>query len=301
MDEQGSRNASGVVGWRLVVDARLADIAAGFGLASPALGRAMAEAALSPGKRFRAMVLLIAGEATGGVTPALIDAACALELVHTASLVFDDLPCMDDAQARRGRPATHVVHGESRAILAGIALVTEAMRLLTTARGADAETRVRLVAALSGALGPAGLSAGQDLDLHAAKNASGVQREQDLKTGALFTAGFEMLGVIQRLDADDRATLAALSRTLGRAFQSYDDLLDVQAEAGALGKDTGRDVQAGGPARGVLAVRSLSQAQAHYDDLRTEVEALLGRCGFDSLSLSQHIAQVLPIRASRAA
>lgn len=301
MDEQGSRNASGVVGWRLVVDARLADIAAGFGLASPALGRAMAEAALSPGKRFRAMVLLIAGEATGGVTPALIDAACAVELVHTASLVFDDLPCMDDAQARRGRPATHVIHGESRAILAGIALVTEAMRLLTTARGADAETRVRLVAALSGALGPAGLSAGQDLDLHAAKNASGVQREQDLKTGALFTAGFEMLGVIQRLDAEDRATLAALSRTLGRAFQSYDDLLDVQAEAGALGKDTGRDVQAGGPARGVLAVRSLSQAQAHYDGLRTEVEALLGRCGFDSLSLSRHIAQVLPVRASRAA
>lgn len=301
MDEQGSRNASDVVGWRLVVDARLADIAAGFGLASPALGRAMAEAALSPGKRFRAMVLLIAGEATGGVTPALIDAACAVELVHTASLVFDDLPCMDDAQARRGRPATHVIHGESRAILAGIALVTEAMRLLTTARGADAETRVRLVAALSGALGPAGLSAGQDLDLHAAKNASGVQREQDLKTGALFTAGFEMLGVIQRLDAEDRATLAALSRTLGRAFQSYDDLLDVQAEAGALGKDTGRDVQAGGPARGVLAVRSLSQAQAHYDGLRTEVEALLGRCGFDSLSLSRHIAQVLPVRASRAA
>ena len=301
MDEQGSRNASGIVGWRLVVDARLADIAAGFGLASPALGRAMSEAALSPGKRFRAMVLLIAGEATGGVTPALIDAACAVELVHTASLVFDDLPCMDDAQARRGRPATHVIHGESRAILAGIALVTEAMRLLTTARGADAETRVRLVAALSGALGPAGLSAGQDLDLHAAKNASGVQREQDLKTGALFTAGFEMLGVIQRLGAEDRATLAALSRTLGRAFQSYDDLLDVQAEAGALGKDTGRDVQAGGPARGVLAVRSLPQAQAHYDGLRTEVEALLGRCGFDSLSLSRHIAQVLPVRASRAA
>lgn len=111
------------------------------------------------------MVLLIAGEATGGVTPALLDTACAVELVHTASLVFDDLPCMDNARMRRGRPATHLVHGECRAVLAGIALVTEAMRVLATAREADAEARARLVAILAAALGPRGLCAGQDLDL----------------------------------------------------------------------------------------------------------------------------------------
>lgn len=284
--------------WRRVVDARLAEIAADFGRSSPSLGRAMSEAVLAPGKRFRAMLLLIAGEATGGAGPALIDAACAVELVHAASLVFDDLPCMDDAQARRGRPTTHRLHGECRAILAGIALVTEGMRLLAGARAADAETRARLVAILAGAVGPAGLSAGQDLDLHAPKDPGGVEREQDLKTGALFLAGFEMLGAIQRLDRRDMATLVGLGRTLGRAFQSYDDLLDVRGEATALGKDTGRDHLGPGMARGMLAVRSLAGAEAHYGALRAELDTLLEGCGFDSLPLAAHIARVLPARAA---
>lgn len=301
MDDKVMRDVRIPIDWRSTVDGRLAEIAGGFGLASPALGRAMSDAVLAPGKRFRALVLLIAGEATGGVRPALIDAACAVEMVHAASLVFDDLPCMDDAQARRGRPTTHLVHGECRAILAGIALVTEAMRVLATARGTDAETRARLVAALAGALGPGGLCAGQDLDLHAPKDAAAIEREQDLKTGALFAAGFEMFGVIQHLGRRDMDTLGALGRTLGRAFQSYDDLLDVQAESATLGKDTGRDANGPGPARGVLAVRSLAQAQADYDALRVELDALLGNCGFDSLPLAAHIARVLPSHAIRAA
>lgn len=287
--------------WRNIVDLRLAEIASGFGVASPALGRAMSDAALAPGKRFRAILLLIAGEATGRISPTLIDAACAVELVHSASLVFDDLPCMDDAQARRGRAAAHRVHGECRAILAGIALVTEAMRLLATAREADDATRARLVAILAGAVGPAGLSAGQDLDLHAPKDAASIEREQDLKTGALFAAGFEMVALIQRLNEADQTSLAHLGRGLGRAFQSYDDLLDVEASADSLGKDMGRDAGGPGPARGMLAVQGLSSAKARYEAQRVEIEAILGNCGFDSLPLALHIAGVLPIRASRAA
>ena len=287
--------------WRFAVHVRVAEIAHGFGLVSPALGRAMSEAALAPGKRFRANLLLLAGEATGGVRPALIDAACAVELVHTASLVFDDLPCMDDAQARRGRPTIHLVHGECRAILAGIALVTEAMRTLATARGVDAETRARLVAVLAGAVGPVGLCAGQDFDVHAVKDAAAIEREQDLKTGALFAAGFEILGLIQRLNETEIGNLVLLGRCLGRAFQSYDDLLDVEASPVLLGKDTGRDVRGPGPTRGVLAVHSLPQARAYYDEQRAELEALLANCGFDSGSLARHIAHVLPVRASQAA
>ncbi|WP_167626650.1 polyprenyl synthetase family protein [Paracoccus luteus] len=287
--------------WRAVVDTRLAGIAAGFGAASPALGRAMTDAALAPGKRFRAMLLLIAGQATGDVGPGLVDAACAVELVHTASLVFDDLPCMDDAQARRGRPTTHRVHGESRAILAGIALVTEAMRLLSTARDTDAATRAGLVAMLARAIGPAGLSAGQDLDLHAPKDAAGIEREQDLKTGALFAAGFQMLGLIQRLNEADRTSLALLGRALGRAFQCYDDLLDAEASTDMLGKDTGRDTAGRGPARGVLAVQGLSSAKTRYEAQRIGIDAILSNCRFDSRPLALHIARVLPVRASRAA
>ncbi|MDS9468762.1 polyprenyl synthetase family protein [Paracoccus sp. MBLB3053] len=287
--------------WRCVVDTRLAEIAKDFRHASPPLGQAMTEAVLAPGKRFRALTLLIAGQATGGVGPALIDAGCAIELVHTASLVFDDLPCMDDAQLRRGRPTTHRLHGESRAILAGIALVTEAMRLLATTGTADGATRARLIEILAEAVGPAGLCAGQDLDLHAQKDLPGVEREQDLKTGALFEAGFEMLGVIQRLDGSDMDVLRALGRTLGRAFQSYDDLLDVCAEEGDVGKDIRRDAHGTLGARGILAVSSQSQAEEHYQTLRAELDRLVNSCGFDSYLLARHIGGVLPLRGSRAA
>ncbi len=88
---------------------------------SQPLGAAMSHGALSSGKRFRGMLMLLAAEASGGVCDTIVDAACAVEMVHAASLIFDDLPCMDDAGLRRGQPATHVAHGESRAVLGGIA------------------------------------------------------------------------------------------------------------------------------------------------------------------------------------
>jgi geranylgeranyl pyrophosphate synthase len=286
---------------RGAIDDRLGELARGFGAASSGLGQAMAEAALAPGKRFRGMLMLLVGEATGGVSETLIDAACAVELAHTASLVFDDLPCMDGAAMRRGRATTHVAHGEGRAILAGIALVTEALRLLAAARGSDAPTRARLVATLAAALGPEGLSAGQDLDLNGAKDREALTREQDLKTGALFAASFEMLGMVQRLDPAESRSLAAVGRLLGRAFQSYDDLLDVVAEAGALGKDVGRDAAAPGRRRGLLAVHSLADAAGEYDALRADLEAVLARRPFETAPLSAYIAQVLPQAAPRAA
>lgn len=296
---QSSRANAGA--WRQVIDARLAEIAAEFGKTSPGLGQAMADAVLAPGKRFRSILLLIAGEATGSVRPALIDVACAVELAHCASLVFDDLPCMDDARLRRGRPTTHVAFGQSRAILAGIALVTESLRLAGSARGASTGTRTRLTGILATALGPQGLCAGQDLDLHGEKTAADIEREQDLKTGALFAAGFEMLGLVQRLDEGETQALTGAGRLLGRVFQSYDDLLDVQAEAGRLGKDTGRDASAPGPCRGVLAVRSLPHAVALYDTLRTEFDAILARCAFETGPLADYVAHVLPVSATRAA
>lgn len=288
------RDAIEPFGWQAVVEARLAEVARGFGAASPALGLAMADAALAPGKRFRAKLLLLAGEATGEAGPAQVDIACAVELVHTASLVFDDLPCMDDAKTRRGQPTTHLRHGEARAILAGIALVTEALRMLATTRGVDEPTRAALVAVLARAVGPGGLCAGQDLDLHAAKDAAGIEAEQDLKTGALFVAGFEMLALLQGLEEADRSSLIRLGRRLGRAFQSYDDLLDVEALAADLGKDTGRDRAASGPARGVLAVQDPATARARYEGHMHEIAGILEGCRFDSRALAQQIFSVLP-------
>lgn len=283
------------------LDKRLAETAAGFGAASPALGRAMEDAALSSGKRFRGVLLLMAAEAAGGACDASVDAAAALEIVHAASLVFDDLPCMDDASLRRGKPATHVAHGESRAVLAGIALITEAMRLLATARGAEPAVQARLVAILSHALGPLGLCAGQDLDLSAEKTPDGVQREQDLKTGVLFIAGLEMLAALKGIEQDELEAMIAFGRQLGRVFQSYDDLLDLLGDSASTGKDTGRDRREDGPARGVLAVANLQDVSRGYEARRAELDRMLRGRRIHHPEIQDLLARVLPHRLKRPA
>lgn len=286
---------------RTDLEARLSQVAAGFGTASPALGRAMEDAALSSGKRFRGVLLLMAAEAAGGACDATVDAAAALEIVHAASLVFDDLPCMDDARLRRGKPASHIVHGESRAVLAGIALITEAMRLLATARGAPPQVQARLVAILSHALGPLGLCAGQDLDLSAEKTPEGIQREQDLKTGVLFVAGLEMLAAIKSLDQEELDAMTAFGRQLGRVFQSYDDLLDLLGDSASTGKETGRDQAASGPARGALAVSSLQEVSRGYERRRAELDEMLQGRRVHHPEMQALLARVLPHRLQRSA
>ena len=279
---------------RAMVDDRLARIADGFGTVSPPLGQAMGDAALSPGKRFRAVLMLMVGESTGGIHPAMVDAACAVEMVHAASLIFDDMPCMDDARTRRGQPATHVAHGEGRAVLAGIALITEAMRVLAEARETAPEIRARLLSVMARAIGPLGLCAGQDMDLHAAKDAAGVTREQDLKTGVLFVAGLEMIAVIRALDAAETAQLMAFGRQLGRVFQSYDDLLDVLGDAASTGKDTGRDAAAPGPGRGLMAVGPMAAATDHYRSSRARLDELMHTRILRGAGIADLLARVLP-------
>jgi geranylgeranyl pyrophosphate synthase len=287
------RSGDAVALWRGVVEQRLSVISEEFGAQSPVLGTAMAGAVLAPGKRFRGTLILLAGAATGEVSSVLVDVACALELAHTASLVFDDLPCMDDAATRRGRAATHVTFGESRAILAGIALVTESMGVLARADGAEPGMRARLVAILAGALGPAGLCAGQDMDLHAPKSPSGLAREHDLKTGALFAAGFEMLAMIRKLPNGHTAELVELGLLLGRVFQAYDDLLDTMDDGATEPGTVAR--------RGLLSVNTARLAGDHYARLRKQLYAALLDCPFEAEPLARYTASVLPAVAPRAA
>lgn len=284
-EQHGGEN---VARFRHRIDDSLALICERFAAQSPPLGAAMSSAVLAPGKRFRGTLVLLAGSATGGVCQTIVDIACALELVHTASLVFDDLPCMDNSLTRRGQATTHAAHGESRAILAGIALVTEALGLLA-AGGAEPATRARLVSILAAALGPAGLCAGQDMDLHAAKSPARLAREHDLKTGALFAAGFEMLAAFRGLPALEVEGLARLGMLLGRAFQSYDDLLDL-AEDG---------IAAAGRADPGLSVPA--EALERYMHRRGAFYSALSACPFDGESLARFTATVLPAAVPRAA
>ncbi len=253
----------------------------------------MSEAVLAPGKRFRATLMLMTAEANGGVSAAVLDAAAAVEIVHAASLIIDDLPAMDNATLRRGRPSTHLAQGESRAILAGIALVAEGFRLLSNLPECDAGCRARAVTIMAEGIGHTGLCAGQELDLHAPKTMESVAREQDLKTGALFSAGFDIVAALHGMDTEGSAALSGLARQLGRVFQAYDDLRDVVGSGESLGKDQGLDSMF--LRKGLLSVSRQADTLSYYHTLRNDLAAALNKLQFDSRNLSNYIFTVLPI------
>jgi len=210
------------------------------------LRESMAYSLLAGGKRLRPVLCLAFAEAVvrGPAPPLAEDAACALEYVHTYSLVHDDLPAMDDDDLRRGKPTNHVVYGEAMAILAGDALLTEAFGLL--AGGPEPERRA-LVQRLAAAAGAVGMVGGQVLDIAEDRPAEEgyLTRMHGLKTGALLRAACE-LGVLAARGSE--AQLGAASEygdAVGLAFQIADDVLDVTASPQVLGKPAGADAKAG--------------------------------------------------------
>jgi geranylgeranyl diphosphate synthase, type II len=210
------------------------------------LREAMAYPLLAGGKRLRPLLCLAFAEATArGPAPRLAeDAACALEYVHTYSLVHDDLPAMDDDDVRRGKPTTHVVYGEALAILAGDALLTEAFALLTSGEEA---ARGALVQRLASAAGAAGMVGGQVLDIAEDRPAleAYLTRMHGMKTGALLEAACAM-GVLSAGGSASQLQAAHLyGQAVGLAFQIADDVLDVTASAEAMGKPTRADAEAG--------------------------------------------------------
>ncbi|WP_245413840.1 polyprenyl synthetase family protein [Fulvimarina endophytica] len=199
---------------------------------------------LAPGKRLRPMLAVLTALDLDGNVEAALDGGCAIELVHTASLVLDDLPCMDDATLRRGRKPTHVEYGEDTALLAVIAMLSRAFEIVAATPSLEAEQRTRCVAALGKAVGTSGLVAGQFADLSGAsetRSADDVARTNALKTGALFLAAIEIGMIGSGAAPTIRRELEAFARELGLAFQLLDDLLDDGPNAGAIGKDVGQD------------------------------------------------------------
>ena len=207
----------------------------------------------TPGKRVRPVLCAAAWRALRGQEPPeeVYRLAAALEIVHTYSLVHDDLPCMDDDDLRRGRPTVHRVHGVGAATLAGAALIPAAVEVLDSAAvalGLDAGRRRSLVVALCRAGGALGMVGGQWMDLQGEAtetDAAALEAIHRRKTGALLAASLR-LGALAAGAGD--AALAALSvygEDLGLAFQIVDDVLDVTADAEALGKTAGKDETAG--------------------------------------------------------
>ncbi len=255
----------------------------------PRLHEAMRYALLGGGKRLRPILCLafadaVAASSNGGGGLA-DDAACALEYVHTYSLIHDDLPSMDDDDLRRGRPTTHKVFGEAMAILAGDALLTDAFALLAgeTADAAETAVRVALVRELSAAAGAAGMVAGQVLDIAEDRPAEEAYlvRMHALKTGCLIRAACRM-GVLAARGTPEQVRMAdAYGAAVGLAFQIADDVLDATSTSEVLGKPAGADAAAGRhtfPAVFGLD-RSLKMARARAAEAVEAVSPLEGRSG----------------------
>ncbi len=233
------------------------------GHAPPTLVAAMAYSLLEGGKRLRPILCLAFAESVAGEIPvAAEDAACAVEYVHTYSLMHDDLPAMDDDALRRGRPTNHVVHGEAMAILAGDALLTEAFAL---AGGGSEPMRGALAGTLGFAAGAAGMVGGQVLDIDGDRRPEEgyLTRLHGMKTGALIRAACQMGVIAAGGTPEQEAAAVRYGAAVGLAFQIADDVLDVTATAEALGKPVGADVKAGRPTYpavlGVEAARRRAQ------------------------------------------
>jgi geranylgeranyl diphosphate synthase type II len=206
------------------------------------VSQAMRYGVLAPGKRFRPLLLMLSAQALGSQAEHVLDVACAVEMVHAASLFLDDMPCMDDADQRRGQPAVHVVFGQDVAVLSAVALLACASRAVARAPGLPPLVRNEMIAALSDAVGLPGLVTGQYRDLHEQGDSlttGHVVRTNDGKTGALFAAAFELAGLAAGSSEHVRQLMARAAAELGRAFQLADDLIDAQTDAqAASGKPT---------------------------------------------------------------
>lgn len=207
------------------------------------LQEAMEYSLLAGGKRIRPVLTLEVCRMCGGDPQAALPFACALEMIHTYSLIHDDLPAMDDDQLRRGRPTNHVVYGEATAILAGDGLLTSAFEQLSKAE-LPAQRIVEAVACLARNAGPGGMVGGQALDM-AGEGRSMTRGEleqlQSLKTGALISAAAELGCIAAGGSSQQRQKVRDYAQALGRAFQVQDDILDVTSTDEELGKSVGSD------------------------------------------------------------
>lgn len=229
---------------RARIDQRLREILPKETMPPAQLHQAMAHTVLSPGKRYRPLLTLLIAEASGADNPGLYDIACTSELVHAASLIFDDLPCMDDAQIRRNAPCAHLEFDESTAILAATALLNLAYGVIANAEGLTVEQQMRLTKRLSHHVGSDGLIAGQMMDLlnnDTDADVKEVERLNQLKTGSMISYPVEAAVITANLSDGTQKPLNDFAYELGLAYQLMDDIKDQLLSSDDAQKDTDQD------------------------------------------------------------
>ncbi len=234
---------------RADVDSFFSRLLAPTGDSRELLYEAMRYAAVGGGKRLRPLLTVAASRLFAIDRACALSAGCAIEAIHVYSLIHDDLPCMDDADLRRGKATLHKRFGEAAAVLAGDSLHALAFEILAdSATHQDPWVRSDLVVELARAAGPAGMAGGQMMDLAAEGqqlDLPAITRLQQLKTGALIEYAVEAACIMAKLPADGRTPYRGYARNIGLAFQIADDLIDHSGNQAAAGKPTGRDANAG--------------------------------------------------------
>lgn len=260
------------------------------------LHRAMRHSLLAGGKRLRPLLVLAAAESCGGNPAHAMPSACAVELIHTYSLVHDDLPCMDDDDLRRGRPTCHKVFGEATALLAGDALLTRAFGVLSLQKPSSIHPLQHFVGALAEAAGSRNLIAGQVADMEAENRpvtAADLKFIHSGKTSAMIRVSLRLGAMSANASEPTLRALDKFGHFTGLAFQVMDDILDCTQSAEVLGKSPGKDVAAGkatypallgldGARREArrltaLARRALAPVKGNRALLSSFAEVLLGR------------------------
>lgn len=261
------------------VDAYLASLAFDDHDATSGLREAMRYSLLAGGKRIRPVLCLATGRALGGELEALIPTAAALELIHTYSLIHDDLPAMDDDDLRRGRPTSHVVHGEDVAILAGDALFAEAIRLIAERQQGRPERVLSAICEIAGATGVDGMVGGQYVDVtDGGTDAASLRDLHALKTGRLIAASVASALVLTGAGEPEAAPYRRFAAELGVLFQIVDDILDVTGSDEELGKPSGSDERHGKVTYVSLfgLERARELARLSYDGARAALAEAVG-------------------------
>lgn len=257
----------------------------------PLLLEAMRYSLLAGGKRLRPVLAIAAFEACGGSGADILECACALEVIHTYSLIHDDLPAMDDDDLRRGRPTNHKVYGEAIAILAGDGLLSEAFLMMLKDSAVIPKDRVfDAIAEVARAAGPGGMVGGQVQDMLSEKTPPDKDTLYYIhrhKTGALIAASVRMGGILAGVDALVMEALSTYGWSLGLAFQIVDDILDVQGDEAELGKPVGSDIEKNKMTYPALygIDESMRRAEELMHEALSALEVLSAR-GFDVSALA---------------
>lgn len=253
--------------------------------ASPAvptrLEAAMRRSMLTPGKRVRGLLVMLVAESWGRDPDLALDVAVAIEMIHAASLILDDLPAMDNSPERRGLPACHVEFGQSTAILAAVAIMSAAFAVVAADARLPADKKLALVDVLNRAIGPDGMAGGQDLDLNpvvAELGVHDVERMHAAKTGALFEAAALAGTIVAGIDGPRRALMADFGMRLGLGFQALDDLADQADDAARLVTRLGPDL-------------ARQRAENHISVARE----CLAASGADSERLAEYVDRLLAL------